>query len=129
MHCPKCKTDMVVLELDQVEIDHCVTCGGIWLDKGELELLMLDTDRQDSFLLEMTNDDRIKEKLVKCPICRKKMEKVACGKDKKIRLDRCKKNHGIWFDKGELFEVLKIICPSGDSRVLKLLKDMFAAQL
>jgi len=30
---------MVVLELDRVEVDHCLVCGGLWLDAGELELL------------------------------------------------------------------------------------------
>ena len=27
---------MITLELADVEIDHCVGCGGIWLDRGEL---------------------------------------------------------------------------------------------
>ena len=40
MNCPACKNAMITLELADVEIDHCVGCGGIWLDAGELELLM-----------------------------------------------------------------------------------------
>ncbi len=40
MNCPVCKEPMIVLELDEVEIDHCISCGGIWLDAGELELLI-----------------------------------------------------------------------------------------
>ena len=31
---------MITLELEDVEIDHCLDCGGIWLDAGELELLL-----------------------------------------------------------------------------------------
>ena len=27
---------MITLELQEVEIDHCIECGGIWLDSGEL---------------------------------------------------------------------------------------------
>ena len=34
--CPKCKEPMVVFELEGIEIDHCVSCGGTWLDAGEL---------------------------------------------------------------------------------------------
>ena len=31
---------MITLELAEVEIDHCTECGGIWLDAGELEILL-----------------------------------------------------------------------------------------
>ena len=40
MDCPVCKNLMITLELDEVEIDHCLDCGGIWLDSGELEQLI-----------------------------------------------------------------------------------------
>jgi Zn-finger nucleic acid-binding protein len=36
MDCPACKKAMITLELADVEIDHCISCGGIWLDNGEL---------------------------------------------------------------------------------------------
>jgi Zn-finger nucleic acid-binding protein len=42
MNCPTCKSAMITLELAEVEVDHCVHCGGIWLDTGELEVLMDD---------------------------------------------------------------------------------------
>jgi len=42
MDCPVCNNAMITLELDQVEIDHCTECGGIWLDAGELETLLGD---------------------------------------------------------------------------------------
>ena len=31
---------MIALELAEVEVDYCTACGGIWLDAGELELLL-----------------------------------------------------------------------------------------
>ena len=41
MDCPVCKNEpMIVLELNDVEIDYCLSCKGIWLDTGELELLL-----------------------------------------------------------------------------------------
>ena len=40
MDCPVCKDAMITLELKDVEIDYCTDCGGIWLDAGELELLL-----------------------------------------------------------------------------------------
>ena len=37
MDCPVCKQSaMITLELNEVEIDYCMQCEGIWLDAGEL---------------------------------------------------------------------------------------------
>jgi hypothetical protein len=37
--CPRCGSDMDEVALEHVKIDRCVGCGGIFLDKGELEIL------------------------------------------------------------------------------------------
>ena len=39
MHCPKCGHDLEERTLDEAKIDVCTKCAGIWLDKGELEIL------------------------------------------------------------------------------------------
>ena len=40
MLCPVCdNVDMFVLEFEQVEIDYCLGCRGVWLDSGELALI------------------------------------------------------------------------------------------
>jgi Zn-finger nucleic acid-binding protein len=117
---------MIVLELDEVEIDHCVECEGIWLDGGELEILLENSAAKDGFLASFEKDEGSKERLRKCPICDKKMEKVLYGGTKRIRIDRCRKNDGIWLDKGELREILEQASYGESGVVLDLLKDMFA---
>lgn len=37
--CPRCGGDLTENHAEQVKIDECADCGGIWLDKGELEQL------------------------------------------------------------------------------------------
>lgn len=37
MKCPKCGMDLQEIELHGVKVDQCANCGGIFLDKGELE--------------------------------------------------------------------------------------------
>jgi Zn-finger nucleic acid-binding protein len=37
MNCPVCSTLLQPTERLGVEIDVCFNCGGIWLDRGELE--------------------------------------------------------------------------------------------
>ncbi|MFN2398348.1 MAG: zf-TFIIB domain-containing protein [Gemmatimonadaceae bacterium] len=39
MKCPKCGADLAERELHHVKIDICSECGGLWLDKGEMDLL------------------------------------------------------------------------------------------
>jgi protein-arginine kinase activator protein McsA len=37
MKCPKCGMDLQEIELHKVKVDQCANCGGIFLDKGELD--------------------------------------------------------------------------------------------
>jgi len=39
MKCPKCGSDLEEINYQNVMIDRCADCQGIWLDHGELELL------------------------------------------------------------------------------------------
>lgn len=127
MDCPVCKNAMVVLELRDVEIDHCFGCGGIWLDAGELEMLIDDVEKSAKLLDSFEIEKKSTEKARKCPICSKKMDKVIAGKDKpQLLIDRCRKKHGLWFDSGELQDILKRAQLDSDSKIQMLLADMFA---
>ena len=39
MKCPRCDGDLKENKLEEVSIDTCEKCGGVWLDSGELEQL------------------------------------------------------------------------------------------
>ena len=129
MDCPVCKEVMVVLELDEVEIDYCANCGGIWLDSGELELLFDDAKDINKVFDTFVDDPSHHEKPYKCPICFKRMEKCFVGDTQNIMIDRCKNNDGLWFDKGELNDVLKLGSAGEKGKVFNLLKEMFANKI
>jgi hypothetical protein len=40
MSCPRCTGKLHADAFDEVSIDRCDTCGGIWLDAGELEQII-----------------------------------------------------------------------------------------
>lgn len=40
MKCPKCGMDLQTLKRDDVEIESCFNCHGVWLDAGELERIV-----------------------------------------------------------------------------------------
>ncbi len=127
MDCPVCKNAMVVLELQQVEVDHCFGCGGIWLDAGELEMLIDDAVRSAELLESFKVDTECTEARRKCPICYKKMDKVVVGRDKpQLLLDMCPKKHGLWFDGGELQDILKRAQLDSNSKIQQLLAEIFS---
>jgi hypothetical protein len=39
MKCPRCGSEMNEVTVEHVKLDSCTGCGGIFLDKGELEIL------------------------------------------------------------------------------------------
>jgi Zn-finger nucleic acid-binding protein len=124
--CPVCKHAMITLELRDVEIDHCVACGGIWLDGGELELLLDDPRRAAELLKSFEVGAKCKEAPRRCPICRRKMEKIVVGKDRpQLLIDKCAREHGLWFDAGELEEIVKRAKLDKENKIPQILADMF----
>jgi Zn-finger nucleic acid-binding protein len=128
MDCVSCKEPMVVLEVDQVEIDHCVNCGGVWLDAGELELLLEEADAAQRTLEGTSTNAAVHQGSRKCPICRKTMEELTIGDSTRITIDRCRQGHGIWFDKGELQGVMRIFGGDSGTKVVRLLEDIFGTR-
>ncbi len=49
--CPVCNIDLFLAERQGVEIDYCKKCGGVWLDKDELDAII---DISDQFMNEQT---------------------------------------------------------------------------
>jgi Zn-finger nucleic acid-binding protein len=102
MDCPVCKKPMVILEYQNVELDFCVTCHGCWLDKGELGLIL-------NGRMELPNDWTLvaeRKSSRKCPRCGGRMREgnlAGTGVD----VDVCANQHGLWFDRGELHDVVK----------------------
>ncbi len=47
MKCPVCSVDLLMTERQEVEIDYCPQCRGIWLDKGELDKIIARTQPTD----------------------------------------------------------------------------------
>lgn len=123
MNCAACKIPTIVLELEGVEIDYCTRCKGVWLDTGELELLLSEAENVQE-ILDSVTIVKTKEKALSCPICHKHLDKVEYGADDKVLLDKCPNNDGIFFDKGELSDVISL-GRSEEGRVVKLLKEIF----
>src|SRR5512136_2144797 len=106
--CPNCREPLLVVELDGVEVDHCLACHGTWLDSGELELLMeragLRPRRWDEALQAAGAG---KPGTRRCPRCRRKMCVISVGAQPAVAVDRCRSGCGLWLDAGELRTIVQ----------------------
>ena len=133
MICPACKHPMVIVEHDEIELDYCTNCKGVWFDSGELELLLeaADLENHQDFLGKMleSGEAATNEKKRRCPICSRKMKKTYIGTDNGLLIDVCKNADGIWFDGGEVAHLFKIfsggVGEAGQSRVMDFMGEVF----
>ena len=105
--CLKCTSVLDKTHIDEVEVDHCPACGGLWLDHGEIERLSRkmasDIDRLRRLLL--LGGDKgppavPSEVQGSCPACQTAgMQEVALGK---ITIDFCPRCKGLFLDRGEI---------------------------
>jgi len=138
MICPTCHNVMIVVEHHKIELDYCTSCKGVWFDSGELELLLESRSLEETkvFLEGILNSQEAvsSEKKRNCPICGSKMKKSAIGEQPKtLIIDICRKEHGLWFDGGEVDQLIKHLAgehPTGrDSKgqVISFLEELFEA--
>jgi Zn-finger nucleic acid-binding protein len=111
MLCPECRNALIIVECDRVEVDACWKGHGLWFDADELRQLFEVAGVPDSLhdleqrLGELPEGGTGRKR--KCPRCHAKMRHVkAPGGSGDVILDRCPHGHGLWFDDGELAEVL-----------------------
>jgi Zn-finger nucleic acid-binding protein len=133
MICPTCKSDMIVVEYNRIELDYCGNCHGVWFDTGELELLLgsLGLDSASPFLKSILEAEEAEtaEKKRRCPLCRQKMKKV--NLETKVLVDVCSRGEGLWFDGGEVGELIRQLAkkmpvkPDAPQNVINFLGEVF----
>ncbi|HWL92607.1 MAG TPA: zf-TFIIB domain-containing protein [Phycisphaerae bacterium] len=106
--CPACGEPLLLVELDAIEIDLCLACRGIWLDRGELAMIVQHAYasaedlrlRLEAFIPGPRSQRR-------CPRCRKRLR---CSRDKgtpDLEIEECPRGHGYWLDHGEIEKLVQ----------------------
>jgi len=138
MICPTCKSDMIVVEHNKIELDYCTECQGVWFDSGELELLLepMMLGSPNLFFTDIFDSEKAEspEKKRRCPICSQKMKKTAIGQQPEILIDVCRQGDGLWFDGGELDQLIKHMAkelleePDSQHQIVAFLGEVFKAR-
>jgi Zn-finger nucleic acid-binding protein len=111
MNCIRCQSRMKKTARDNLLIDMCPDCGGVWLDGGELEMMESGTGQSVDHLIQQARKEMLQDSsrlvhlLGLCPKC--EGAHLQPVKKRGIELDLCPKCKGMFFDEKELDLVLK----------------------
>ncbi len=127
MICPACKSPMLVVEFDRIELDHCPACAGTWFDRDELALLLSEGTSNAHATLEFEEiaaqpDADVDEAPRRCPRCGKTMRKVNIGPGDRVLVDVCANGHGLFFDRGEVADLAHGLALEGNDLPARALK-------
>jgi len=102
MDCPKCISGMEKVVFENVEVDRCKNCEGIWFDMLEHEDLKT---LQGSEAIDTGDPEKGKDynKIdnINCPDCKTKMIKMVDNRQPHIWYEFCLTCYGLFFDAGE----------------------------
>jgi Zn-finger nucleic acid-binding protein len=120
MDCPKCtgkleQKPLTLYELseekdlqgaditEELDIYQCFVCGGVWFDKGVLDVYLKEGLKSvDSPSLGSDLDQKLNTKKGKCPVCQVEMIQQPYALDHGVQIDLCPKCEGIWLDSTEI---------------------------
>lgn len=110
--CPRDKSPLSPKTYEaKIEVDVCPSCGGIWLDHGELEAIQEAKENDYSKVLENLPDSVSKSIAVvaqthsgaiACLKCATEMDTREYAFCSQIVVDTCPDGCGMWLDAGEL---------------------------
>ena len=119
MQCPRDGTDLIEERMHGIEVDHCMTCSGRWLDYHELDELEAtradEGERRGTIRFSERNSD------LRCPVCEEPMAAFNY-RAYDLEIDTCRDEHGFWLDAGEEGRVRDIV----DERVRDLKRSSSA---
>ena len=116
--CPRCNSRLCAREYGDLSVEECDPCGGLFLSPATMERLVAARDLPTSLRLALPKRELKRETAVRyilCPECGKSMNRQAFGRISGVVVDVCK-NHGVWFDGGELAEVIRFVEQGGLER-------------
>ena len=102
MNCPKCDSAMEKVTFNDVTVDRCTQCKGIWFDGVEHKDLkkMKGAEALDIGSPKVGQEyDAMRD--VACPACGETMERLADKFQPHIHYEACPAGHGAFFDAGE----------------------------
>ena len=118
MICPNCRSSLRTIQYEGLDVETCQSCGGEWLDDGELgkivqlrEVRFSEAERraivQSTSIKGVALEDVDRD--LRCPKCGGTTDPVNYGGDSGIIIDRCESCRGVWLDGQELENIQQLV--------------------
>jgi Zn-finger nucleic acid-binding protein len=129
--CPDCRLELVAHAFGAVGYSECPRCSGLFLKKESFEAVTKDADTRAKVRLaepvttpaaspggpaKTASGTLPPVRYRPCPGCGKLMNRTNYGGGSGIVLDACR-DHGLWFDRGELASIVDFLEKGGWDRV------------
>ncbi|MBA2482811.1 MAG: zf-TFIIB domain-containing protein [Planctomycetes bacterium] len=109
--CPKCRKPMETVRFQEVEVDRCTWCKGIWFDL--LEHVALKNRRGSEAVdagatserVQALHDDLNQKGEIDCPVCHIRMVRLVDKRQSHIWYEKCQSCSGVFLDAGELTDL------------------------
>ena len=107
LQCPKCKSPMDQVQIEQTQVDRCTSCRGLWFDALEdqdiresAEAETLDTHGEGSRPAP-AKPSKGKPSAIDCPRCKAPMIQMVDRMGRRVQYESCPRCHGKFLDAGE----------------------------
>ncbi len=102
MKCPKCESELETIKLEEIEVERCVSCRGLWLDMLEKEdLLKIEGSESIDIGDAQIGAEYSKMRDIKCPVCAEPMIPMVDKQQDHVQFESCPICYGTFFDAGE----------------------------
>jgi Zn-finger nucleic acid-binding protein len=117
LHCPGCRKPLAATTVAGATLDQCLSCGGVWLRQETFEHLAADKEERGQVMGSLPQPDArggsnlgdlAGVRYRPCAHCGALMNRFNYAHISGVVLDSCKQ-HGVWFDRDELRQVLAFI--------------------
>ena len=106
MICPRCQTPLRETRLEDLVLDKCGRCGGVWFDFAEFDWVGIKSrDKVRRALKPQNNIETAgadEEEGLVCPRCGKELLRVRSAEDTGLLVEACLSCYGQWVDGDEL---------------------------
>jgi Zn-finger nucleic acid-binding protein len=117
--CPRCNHELVVGAIGDAFLEECGGCGGVWVDAQSFQQICRSREQQAAYIGSPTaaaslGTAQLHEvvKYIACPECGTLMNRMNFARHSGVIVDVCKQ-HGTWFDRDELREIVEFIRAGG----------------
>ena len=129
MQCPCCSVELNEKMLNDVQVDECHTCKGMWFEDDELRKAKDAADKDlnwmDFEIFKHSDKFKTEPRKLPCPQCGKTLIAINYG-DTRVQINYCPECKGTWLEKNEFGDIVDAL---GEELISKTFHEYIAASI